>query len=395
MSEQVFVAGVGMTEFSKPGAGPAYPQLGEEAIRFALTDAGLGYDAVEQVYAGYVFGETSCGQRVVYGVGLTGVPVFNVNNACASGSSALYLARQAVASGEVDCALALGFEQMSKGAINVATPDRPNSFDRHVSRLVAAGGRADAPVLPQFYGFAAAEYMERYGAAPETFAAIAVKARRHAANNPKALFRQPLSIADVMASEPMAGPLTRLQACPPTCGAGAAVVCSAAFARRRGLGRLVRVAGQAMRTDGGHPFDGDSMIELVGAGMARAAALAAYEQAGVDPRDVPVLELHDCFTINELLTYEALGLAAAGEGGRLIADGDNSYGGRHVTNPSGGLLSKGHPLGATGLAQCFELVTQLRGEAGARQVEGAGVAIQHNLGLGGACVVTVYERMAA
>jgi acetyl-CoA acetyltransferase len=393
LSRKIFVAGVGMTDFSKPGVGPAYPELGAQAAWLAMADAGIAYSAVEQVYAGYAFGDTGCGQRAVYGLGLTGIPVINVNNACASGSTALYLARQAIASGEAECVLALGFEQMAKGAIAMAYPDRPSSLDRHLDKLVAAGGRRDGAFLAEIYGLAAREYMSRHGAKPETFAAIAVKSRRHAAANPKALFRQELSLEQVLVSELLSPPLTRLQACPPTCGGAAAVVCSDEFAYRNDLDRVVAIVGQALRTDSKRPFDGDSMIDLIGWDMARDAATAAFEQSGVDPRDVPVVELHDCFTVNELIMYEALGLAEPGEGSRLVADADNTYGGRHVVNPSGGLLSKGHPLGATGLAQCYELVTQLRGEAGRRQVEGAAVAIQHNLGLCGACVVTVYQGM--
>jgi len=190
------------------------------------------------------------------------------------------------------------------------------------------------------------------------------------------------------------GVLTRLMACPPTCGAAAAIVVSEAFARRHGLRTDVVIAGQALTTDGPGLFDTPSMIDLVGFGMTRSASQRVYEQAGIGPEDIDVIELHDCFAQNELLTYEGLGLCKEGEGAKLVEDGDNTYGGRWVVNPSGGLLSKGHPLGATGLAQCFELVHQLRGTAGERQVQGAKVALQHNLGLGGACVVTAYQKAA-
>lgn len=219
-----------------------------------------------------------------------------------------------------------------------------------------------------------------------------MKARSHAARNPRALFREPITLDDVLASPNVFDPLTRLQCCPPTCGAAAAVLCSAAFARRHGLDQRVRIAAQAMTTDGNSSFDERDMRKLVGYDMARRAAHAVYEEAGVAPEDIPVVELHDCFTTNELIAYEALGLCREGEAERFVIDGQNTYGGRVVTNPSGGLLSKGHPLGATGLAQCAELVWQLRGEAGERQVDGARLALQHNLGLGGACVVTLYER---
>jgi acetyl-CoA acetyltransferase len=190
----------------------------------------------------------------------------------------------------------------------------------------------------------------------------------------------------------MIGPLTRFQCCPPTCGAAAAVVCSEDFARKHNIGHGVKILAQSMTTDFSSTFEDHSMPKVVGYDMAKAAAQQVYEKSGVGPEDVRVVELHDCFTANELITYESLGLTPEGTAEKFIEDGDNTYGGRVVTNPSGGLLSKGHPLGATGLAQCAELCWQIRGEAQARQVENVNVALQHNLGLGGACVVTMYGR---
>jgi acetyl-CoA acetyltransferase len=187
------------------------------------------------------------------------------------------------------------------------------------------------------------------------------------------------------------GVMTRPMACPPTNGAAAAILCSRDFARRNGLDPKVRIAAQAMTTDTPVTLESRDMMNLVGFDMARRAAHAVYEAAGIGPEDIRVVELHDCFAHNEVLTYESLGLCPEGEAAKFIADGDNTYGGRVVTNPSGGLLSKGHPLGATGLAQCFELTHQLRGTAGSRQVDGVRSGLQHNLGLGGACVVTLYE----
>ena len=225
----------------------------------------------------------------------------------------------------------------------------------------------------------------------KTFAQIAVKARRHAANNPYSVFRDPITVEQVMASPAIFDPLTRLQCCPPTCGAAAAILCTDAFAKKHGISNPVHIAAQAMTTDFPSSFE-DSMIKMVGFDMAKKCAAQVYEKAGLGPQDVQVVELHDCFTANELLTYEALGLCPEGEAEKFIWDGDNTYGGKWVTNPSGGLLSKGHPLGATGLAQCTELVWHLRGQAEQRQVEGAKVALQHNLGLGGACVITMYRK---
>ncbi|MGE0097257.1 MAG: lipid-transfer protein [Hydrogenophaga sp.] len=393
MTRKVHVVGVGMVPFSKPGASEPYHLLGARAARAALDDARVDYQSIEQVYAGYVYGDSCSGQAAAYHLGLTGVPVINVNNNCSTGSTALYLARQAVASGSAECVLAMGFEQMQRGAIVAQWTDRPDPSQRLIDTMHAIQGEAPgAPVAAQLFGGAGRMHMQLYGTRAETFARISVKARQHAAHNPHALFRDPVTLDEVMASPQVFDPLTRLQCCPPTCGGAAAVVCSEDFARRHGLDARVWIAAQAMTTDGNSSFDEKDMRKLVGYDMARQAANQVYESAGVGPEDIPVVELHDCFTANELITYEALGLAPEGGAEKFILDGDNTHGGRVVTNPSGGLLSKGHPLGATGLAQCAELVWQLRGQAGARQVPGARLALQHNLGLGGACVVTLYQR---
>ncbi|HEX4195865.1 MAG TPA: lipid-transfer protein [Caulobacteraceae bacterium] len=391
MTVQALVAGVGMIPFAKPGASDSYDVMGANAARAALNDAGISYDQVQQAYVGYVYGDSTAGQSALYPVGLSGIPIINVNNNCSTGSTALFLARQAVASGVVDCALALGFEQMSPGALGTIYGDRKPTMELHTGVMARAQAADASPGAAQLFGGAGREYAEKHGTRDATFAKISEKARKHAANNPFAIFRDPLTIEEILASKPIYGPLTRYQCCPPTCGAAAAVVVSPAFAAKHGL-KGVEILAQAMTTDTGRSFEKDSMIEVVGYGMAEAAAQAVFEQAGVGPDEVDVVELHDCFTANELLTYEAIGLTPLGTAERFIWDGDNSYGGRIVTNPSGGLLSKGHPLGATGLAQCTELVWQLRGQAEARQVEGARVALQHNLGLGGACVVTLYRQ---
>jgi acetyl-CoA acyltransferase len=391
MGRQVRVAGVGMVPFTKPGAGGPYHVMAVRAARAALVDAGIEYRQVQQAYAGYVYGDSTCGQAALYGLGPTGIPIVNVNNNCATGSSALWLARQAVASGAAECVLAVGFEQMNRGPLPIVWQDRPNPLARSFGIMAAAQGRNEqAPWAAEFFGGAGAVYAKRYGTAPETFAAISVKSRRHAANNPYAVFREQVTVDDVLASPHIHGPLTRLQCCPPTCGAAAAVLCGPDFAHRHGL-RAVTVRAQALTTDTESSFGGD-MMKLVGYDLTRSAASQVYEEAGVDPEDIPVVELHDCFTANELISYEALGLTPQGTAEKFVVDGDNTYGGRVVTNPSGGLLSKGHPLGATGLAQCAELVWQLRGEAGARQVPDARLGLAHNIGLGGACVVTLFER---
>lgn len=392
MQRPVHVVGVGMIPFTKPGASDPYTVMGARAAKLALDDAGVNYADVQQAYVGYVYGDSTSGQAAIYGVGLTGIPVFNLNNNCSTGSSALFLARQAVESGMVECAIALGFDQMVPGALKGAYDDRPSPMARFADVMTAHQGYLPAtPRAAQFFGGAGRDYMKEYGIRPDTFGRIAVKARQHAARNPLAVFRQTLTLDEVMASPTVFDPLTRFQCCPPTCGAAAAIVCSADFARKHKLDMRVVIAAQAMTTDTASTFETSDMRKVVGYDMTAAAAAQVYASAGVGPEDVDVVELHDCFTANELITYEALGLTPPGTAEKFILDGDNTYGGRIVTNPSGGLLSKGHPLGATGLAQCFELTQQLRGQAEQRQVEGARMALQHNLGLGGACVVTLYQ----
>ncbi|AFK52814.1 lipid-transfer protein [Tistrella mobilis] len=392
MVESVRIAGVGMIPFVKPGTSAPYSDMGAEAARQALADAGIGYDQIQQAYVGYVYGDSTCGQAALYEVGMSGIPVVNVNNNCSTGSSALFLARQAVASGAADCVLALGFEQMVPGALADVYQDRPSPMAKFIEVAKEFDPAAEAPMAIRLFGGAGKEYQQKYGASDAAFAMISVKARRHAEHNERAIFRTPTSVEEVLASKHMYGPLTRLQCCPPTCGAAAAVVVSEAFARKHGLTDAIRLRAQVMTTDFPSSFGEKSMMKAVGYDMARAAADAVYEQTGVDPMDVSVVEMHDCFTANELISYEALRLTPEGTAEKFIMDGDNTYGGRVVTNPSGGLISKGHPLGATGLAQCAELVWQLRGQAGPRQVEGAKIALQHNLGLGGACVISLYDR---
>jgi acetyl-CoA acetyltransferase len=293
----------------------------------------------------------------------------------------------------VDCALALGFEQMQPGALGEVWRDRPSALGRFNEAADDLVGETEIPLTLRFFGGAGREYMQRYDAPLDVFAQVRAKASRHASANPLALFRKVVSAEDVLSSQVIwPGVLTRLMACPPTCGGAAAVVVSEAFAKQHGLRTDVRIKAQAMTTDRPGTFESRSMIDLVGAEMARDAAQAVYAKSGVGPEDIDVCELHDCFAQNEVFTYEALGFCPEGGSPKWVAEGGNTYGGDVVTNPSGGLLSKGHPLGATGLAQCYELTHQLRGTAEARQVEGARLALQHNLGLGGAAVVTLYEK---
>jgi acetyl-CoA acyltransferase len=396
MSNRTFVIGVGMTKFEKPGGRDwDYPDMAKEAGTNALQDAGIPYDAVEQAFVGYCYGESTSGQRAVYGLGLTGIPVVNVNNNCSTGSSALWMARQAVKGGLVECALALGFEKMEKGSLGVKYTDRTNPMDRHVEAMFAVREPEASPPAPQLFGNAGREHMERYGSTPDHMAWIGWKNHKHSVNNPFAQFQDEYSLEDIKAAKMIHDPLTKLQCSPTSDGSGAAIVASERFVDEHGLwDQAVEIVGQSMVTDMRSTFEDKSAIKVVGSDMSKEAARRAYEEAQVGPADVDVIELHDCFSANELITYEALGLAEEGHGHELVDNADTTYGGRWVVNPSGGLISKGHPLGATGLAQCSELTWQLRGTADKRQVEGAKVGLQHNIGLGGAAVVTIYKPAA-
>ena len=391
MGRKVCVIGNGMTQFAKPGSSPDYHMMAKAAGQQALEDAGIPYELVEQAVVGYVYGESTSGERAMYELGLTGIPIYNVNNNCSTGSTALMLAKQLVEGGIAECVMAMGFEKMEKGALGAKYTDRQNPMDKHMGVMFKAQKFTNAPPTAQLFGGAGREHQEKYGTSNEAFAKIAVKNRQHALNNPRSIFHDPLTVEEVLESPHYYGPITRLQCCPPTCGAGAAIVCSEEFAKKHAKNTPVYIVGQSMVTDMPSSFNEASMIKVVGYDMTKEAARQVYEQSGLGPQDVDVIELHDCFTANELITYEALGLCEQGGAEQLINEGNVTYGGKWVVNPSGGLLSKGHPLGATGLAQCAEMCWQLRGQADKRQVEGAKVGLQHNLGLGGACVVTLYS----
>lgn len=393
MSRKVYVVGVGMTKFEKPGARDwDYPQMAKEAGTQALADAGISYELIEQLFAGYVYGDSTCGQTAAYELGLTGIPIYNVNNNCSTGSTALFMAKQLIEGGIIDCALALGFEKMERGSLTNKYEDRQNPLGRFFQTMAQQRGMAKAPPAPQIFGNAGLEHMEKYGTTAEQFARVSLKNHMHSTKNPRSQFRDEYTLEQILASRPIHGPLTMLQCCPTSDGAAAAVVVSEDFVREHGLqDQAVEIVAMAMTTDTPATF-GDSAIKLIGADMTRAAAQQVYAASGLTPQDVDVIELHDCFSTNELITYEGLGLCDEGKGGALIDSGAVTYGGQWVVNPSGGLISKGHPLGATGLAQCAELNWQLRGLAEERQVQDAHIGLQHNLGLGGAAVVTLYRR---
>ncbi|WP_433152014.1 lipid-transfer protein [Actinomadura nitritigenes] len=397
MTNRTFVVGVGMTKFEKPGSRDwDYPDMAKEAVGNALQDAGLPYDKIEMAYAGSMYG--SMGQRALYETGMTGIPVMTVMNACATGSSALFLARQAVRGGLADCALALGMEKMKKGSLGAGVGESKVTIIDHHLRSMTAGREweLDKAPMPQMFGNAGREHMEKYGSTPEHYAWIGWKNHKHSVNNPYAQFQTEYSLDDVRNATMIFDPLTKLQCSPTSDGAAAAVVVSERFVDEHDLwDQAVEIAGHHIATDTPESFDDHSSIQVVGFGVSQRAARKAMDEAQVSIEDVDVIELHDCFSANELITYEALGMAGVGEGHKLVDDQATTYGGRWVVNPSGGLISKGHPLGATGLAQCAELTWQLRGKAGDRQVEGARVALQHNIGLGSACAVAVYKPASA
>lgn len=391
MSQKVYVIGVGMTSFLKPGARDwDYPDMVKESATAALEDAAISYDLVEQAFAGYVYGDSTCGQRAIYELGLTGIPIYNVNNNCSTGSSALMLAKQLIEGGVIDCALCVGFEKMQKGSLSFG--EQTNPLGRHFEKMGELRGMVKAPPAAQIFGNAGLEHMERFGTTAEQFARVAHKNHLHSTKNPRSQFQDEYSLEAILESRSIHGPLTMLQCCPTSDGSASAVVVSERFVKEHGLeDQAVEIAAMAMATDLPSTFE-KSSIKLIGADMTRKAAQKVYEASGLGPEDVDVVELHDCFSTNELVTYEGLGLCDEGKGGALIDSGAVTYGGKWVVNPSGGLISKGHPLGATGLAQCAELCWQLRGLAEERQVEGARVALQHNLGLGGAAVVAMYRK---
>jgi acetyl-CoA acetyltransferase len=348
---------------------------------------------VEQAYVGSMYG--SMGQRALYETGMTGIPVMTVMNACATGSSALFLARQAIKGGLADCVLALGMEKMKKGALGAGMGEsKVTIIDHHLNSMVA--GREwelTAPPMPQMFGNAGREHMEKYGSTLDHFAWIGWKNHKHSVNNPYAQFQTEYSLDEVRNAPMIYEPLTKLQCSPTSDGAAAAIVASERFVDEHDLwGQAIEIAGHHIATDTVDSFAEHSSIQIVGFGCSERAARKAMEEAEVSIDDVKVIELHDCFSANELITYEALGMAPVGEAHKLVEAEATTYGGKWVVNPSGGLISKGHPLGATGIAQCAELTWQLRGKAGARQVEGADIALQHNIGLGSACAVAVYRR---
>lgn len=366
---KVVVAGVGMTPFGKH-AQMGLRELGAEACWQAIEDAGLHPGDIQLAYCGNMVGgllsaqESGLGQLILREIGIKGIPVTRVENACSSGSAAFREAWIAVGSGLYDVALAIGAEKLTDGDTGEVTAALANAADH---QLEAALGL----VFPGVYAMVARRRMEVYGDTMEQCALVAVKNHRHGALNPLAQYRNEITVEEVMATKPICDPLTLLQCCPIGDGAAAAVLCSADYAERLDK-KPIRITASALAT-GMY----DEQREFVNFESTQRAAAQAYEQAGIGPQDVDLAEVHDCFTVAELCHYEDLGFCKPGEGTRLIESGDTALGGRIPVNSSGGLLAKGHPVGATGLAQVAEVVWQLRGEAGDRQVEGARIGLTH------------------
>uniref|UniRef100_T1GYS1 Sterol carrier protein 2 n=1 Tax=Megaselia scalaris TaxID=36166 RepID=T1GYS1_MEGSC len=362
--------------------------MAKEAVTKALKDAKIDFTEIKQAVVGYVYGDSTSGQRALYEIGMTGIPCYNVNNNCSTGSSALYLAKQLIDTGDNDCVLALGFEKMEKGSLSSKYFDRANPMEKHIETMSELADIGAGPMTAQMFGNAGEEHMKKYGTKPEHFAKIAWKNHKHSLLP----IQNEYSLEQVMKSPQIHGVLTKLQCCPTSDGSAACIVANEQFVRRHNLeSQAVEIVGMEMATDLESTFKGESLMKVVGYDMTKLAADRLFAKSQYKPTDVNVVELHDCFSANELITYEALGLCPPGKAGELIDNGDNTYGGKYVINPSGGLISKGHPLGATGLAQCSELCWQLRGEADKRQVPNCKLALQHNIGLGGAVVVGLYR----
>lgn len=369
MNRRVNVIGVGLTPFRLAGASGAGADSAVAVVRLALADAGIDFTLVGALYCAAAGAAPHAGQEAWRSLGLTGIPVFNLQSDGAGGASALLLARQAVETGAAECVLVLGVEPAMA----------------HAASAEVALGNA-------LHGAAAEEYLARYAARRESLAMLAVKAREHAARNPDALLRAPLSLEQVLLEPQTFGPLSASQCCTPAEGAAAVVLCSDAFARKRGNKRAVRIIAQAQCGELTAGACGETAIRAAGYDIAATAARLVYERAGLGPEEIDLCELQDATGSAELLLYEALGFCREGDAEKLIEDGDNTYGGNLVVNPSGGLLGRGHALGASGLAQCVELVRQLRGAADTRQVPGARHALQHSQGVQGDAVVTLYAR---
>jgi acetyl-CoA acetyltransferase len=373
------VLGVGVTPFAKQPQ-RSLAAVGAQAVVAALKDAELDRRQIQAAFCGNVQFGAGAGQSVLRALGMTGLPITNVENACASGGSAFQEALAWVEAGFVDVALAVGVEMLTHAGGGLIESSRPD-----------VASQIGLP-LPGLYALKASHYMAEYGATHEQLASVVVKSRRNAQSNEYAYFRTPVTIEEVLASPAISDPLTLFECCPNVDGAAAVVVASSEFARRHSVGTSIRVRGCALTS--GLPVDRANSV----ADTTERAAALAYERAGIGPEDIDVCEVHEPFSIAEILHYEGLGLCAVGDGAAYVAEGRADVDGPGVAvNPSGGLLSRGHPLGASGIAQIAEIAWQLRGVAGARQRANAQVGVTHIMGGtipeldGNACLVSVFS----
>jgi acetyl-CoA acetyltransferase len=376
----VYVVGIDMIRFGRY-ADKTVVQLAAEAALLAFDDCGVGIRDIQALYSGNI-GETMTGQRTLQLIGQTGIPVVNCTNACATGATAFREGWTAIKAGLFDTVLCIGVEKMAPGMIvkkKVGNEPLP------------AEGLIGSETMPAVFSMVGLEHSRKYGTTLQQFAKVSVKNHHHSTFNPKSMYQKETPLEEVMGSEMIAYPNTKLMCSVNVDGAAAAVLMSEKRARERGLlGRAVRVRASALASDAWS--ERNQVMQDVNT-VSRQAAKSAYEMAGVGPADLDLVELHDCFATAEILHYENLGLCADGEGGRLIDSGDTALGGRVPVNVSGGLLSKGHPLGATGIANIYEVATHLRGEAGKRQVKGARIGLTHVVGLGSACAVHILEKV--
>jgi len=371
------ILGVGVSRFERRST-QTIEQLSQQAVRLAVRDAGIDHRRIEAAFVGTAYGAAGQGQRILKDLGLTGIPVTNVENACASGAEAALLAARAVANGDVAVALAVGADAPSQSLAPGMIPLDP------AEAVIASLGMT----FPALYGMRATAHMERYGTTVEHLAAVSVKNRLHGSSNPNAVFRSPVTLAEVIASPLIASPLTRNMSCPSADGAAAVI-----FGRADQGDPLAWLAGG--RVESGQLVDVAAATDA----LSTRTASAAFEAAGIGPQDLDVAEVHDAFTIGELSAIEALGIVGPGDSGPYVEAGSATIGGGGVVvNPGGGLLARGHPMGATGVAQLVEIVEQLAGRAGQRQVEGARAGVCHTRGGGvfdleaNACGVLVLKR---
>ncbi|KAJ8521753.1 hypothetical protein ONZ45_g1596 [Pleurotus djamor] len=406
---RTFIVGCGCTAFIKPRATRTTEDMGLEAATKALLDAGITYDEVETAVVGFCYGDSTSGQRALYNLGMTGIPITNVNNNCSTGSTALYQVNNAVKGGQVECGLALGFERMKPGSLGTNWPDRPSPTLLFNERVVDYEKHADAinhgPGAPRMFGSAGSEYLKKFGGDVKHLAQIASKNHKHSVNNPYSQFRDGWSVDQVLKATKITNELTKFMCSPTSDGAACAIIASEDFVHKHGLEtQAIEIVATGLATDTPETFETNSAMDVVGYQMAKKCANDVFKEAGFGPgegRDqVGVVELHDCFAANELITYAALGLCKEEDACKMVERGDNTYGGKYVVNPSGGLEAKGHPLGATGIGMHFYIAMQLRGWAGPMQAPGlfdtedprGKYGLVHNLGLGGAVVVSLLRR---